>query len=51
MLSEVLRLLPSAPRHVFACGANPFVNAAVDGTIAVETPASVIRTERYGGTS
>jgi ferredoxin-NADP reductase len=50
MMAEVLRRLPSGPRHVFACGTNPFVNAAVDGAIAAGTPASIIRTERYGDT-
>jgi ferredoxin-NADP reductase len=49
MMAEVLHRLPSAPRQVFACGTNPFVNAAVDGAIAAGTPASIIRTERYGG--
>lgn len=49
MMAEVLRRLPGAPKHVFACGTNPFVNAAVDGAIAAGTPASIIRTERYGG--
>src|SRR5262245_34767502 len=48
MMTEVLRRLPGAPRHVFACGTNPFVNAAVDGVVAAGTPASIIRTERYG---
>jgi len=48
MMAEVLRRLPSSPRHVFTCGTNPFVNAAVDGAIAAGTPASIIRTERYG---
>jgi ferredoxin-NADP reductase len=48
MMAEVLHNLPSSPRHVFVCGTNPFVNAAVDGAIAAGTPASIIRTERYG---
>ena len=48
MMAEVLRRLPGAPRHVFACGTNSFVNAAVDGAVAAGTPASIIRTERYG---
>jgi ferredoxin-NADP reductase len=48
MMAEVLSRLPSSPRHIFACGTNPFVNAAVDGAIAARTPASIIRTERYG---
>jgi len=48
MMAEILRRLPSSPRHVFVCGTNPFVNAAVDGATAAGTPASIIRTERYG---
>jgi len=48
MMAEVLRRLPGAPRHVFACGTNSFVSAAVDGAVAAGTPASIIRTERYG---
>jgi ferredoxin-NADP reductase len=48
MMAEVLRRLPSSPRHVFVCGGNSFVNSAVDGAIAAGTPTSIIRTERYG---
>jgi ferredoxin-NADP reductase len=49
MMAEVLCRLPGPPRHVFVCGTNPFANAAADGAIAAGTPASIIRTERYGG--
>ena len=49
MMADVLHRSPGAPRHVFACGTNAFVNAAVDGAIAAGTPASIIRTERYLG--
>lgn len=49
MMAEVLSRLPAAPRHVFICGSNPFVNAAADGAVAVGVPASLVRTERYGG--
>ena len=48
MMAEVLRRLPTRPRHVFVCGTNLFVNAAVDGAISAGTPACIIRTERYG---
>jgi len=48
MMAEVLRRLPSSPRHVYVCGTNPFVNAVVDGAMAAGTPACIIRTERYG---
>jgi ferredoxin-NADP reductase len=49
MLSEMLRRLPDAPKHVFICGANPFVTAAADGGVAAGLPANRIYTERYGG--
>lgn len=48
IIVDVLRRLPRSPRHVFVCGTNSFVNAAVDGAIAAGIPASIIRTERYG---
>jgi glycine betaine catabolism B len=48
MMAEILLRLPGPPRHVFVCGANSFVNAAVDGATAAGTPPSIIRTERYG---
>jgi ferredoxin-NADP reductase len=48
MMTDVLARLPVAPRHVFICGANAFVNAAADGALEAGVPASVVRTERYG---
>jgi ferredoxin-NADP reductase len=48
MVVETLHLLPSPPKHVFVCGANPFVNAAVSGAVAAGMLPSIIRTERYG---
>jgi ferredoxin-NADP reductase len=48
MMTEVLARLPAAPRHVFICGSNAFVNAAADGALEAGVPASVVRTERYG---
>jgi ferredoxin-NADP reductase len=48
MIAEVLRMLPAAPKFVFVCGSNPFVNAAADAAIASGVPAAAIRTERYG---
>jgi ferredoxin-NADP reductase len=48
MMAETLLRLPGSPRHVFVCGANSFVSAAVDGATAAGTPPSIIRTERYG---
>jgi ferredoxin-NADP reductase len=49
MLAELLARLPEAPKQVFVCGSNPFVEAAAEATLAIGTPAGLIRTERYGG--
>jgi ferredoxin-NADP reductase len=49
MLSDLLARLPRAPKQVFVCGSNPFVEAAAQGTIKAGIPARLIRTERYGG--
>jgi ferredoxin-NADP reductase len=49
MMREVVARLPGAPRHVFVCGANAFVNAAADGVVAAGVPVAGVRTERYGG--
>ena len=49
MLTELLARLPQAPKQVFVCGSNPFVEAAADAAIASGIAASFIRTERYGG--
>jgi ferredoxin-NADP reductase len=49
MLAETVARLPSAPRHVFICGGNTFVNAASDGVLTAGIPAAIVRTERYGG--
>jgi ferredoxin-NADP reductase len=49
MMSEVLARFSLAPKQVFICGSNPFVEAAAQGLIAASIPASIIRTERYGG--
>jgi len=49
VLTEVLPRLPQAPKHVFVCGSNAFVEAAADGAIATGIPRGIIRTERYGG--
>jgi ferredoxin-NADP reductase len=48
MMTEVIKRLPSAPKYVFVCGSNPFVNAAADGIIDAGVPAAIVRTERYG---
>ena len=49
MLAELLARLPQAPKQVFVCGSNAFVEAAADATIAAGIGPGVIRTERYGG--
>ena len=49
MLTELLARLPQAPKQVFVCGSNPFVEAAADAAIATGIAPSLIRTERYGG--
>ncbi len=48
IMTDVLAMLPAAPKHVFICGSNPFVEAAADSVIAAGVPPSTIRTERYG---
>jgi ferredoxin-NADP reductase len=48
MLAEVMPRLGAAPKHVFVCGSNPFVEAASEAAIAAGAPIGSIRTERYG---
>ena len=48
-LKELQARWGQVPRHVFVCGSNRFVEAATDGLQAAGVPASIIRTERYGG--
>lgn len=49
MMLELIARLPEAPRHVFVCGSNAFVNAAANGAVDAGVPAGIVRTERYGG--
>jgi ferredoxin-NADP reductase len=49
MVAELVGRLPGAPRHVFECGGNPFVEAASQGALRAGVDRSLIRTERYGG--
>jgi len=49
MVTELLGRLPAPPKQIFICGSNPFVGAAADAAISAGIPASLIRTERYGG--
>jgi ferredoxin-NADP reductase len=48
MIGDKLARL-GAPRHVFVCGANAFVETAAQSAIAAGVHAKIIRTERYGG--
>lgn len=49
LLGEALARLPSAPRTVFVCGANAFVETAAELLLGLGVSAATIRTERYGG--
>jgi len=49
MLTELLARLREAPKQVFVCGSNPFVEAAAEASLATGIAAALIRTERYGG--
>jgi glycine betaine catabolism B len=48
MVADASARLGVAPKHLFICGSNPFVNAAADGAVAAGIPPGTIRTERYG---
>jgi ferredoxin-NADP reductase len=49
MIEETVAAFATAPKWVFVCGTNAFVNAAADGALASGVPAASILTERYGG--
>ncbi len=49
MMREVIALLPEAPKEVFVCGSNPFVEAVNQSAIAAGIAPAIIRNERYGG--
>jgi len=49
LLCDALASLPGAPKMVYVCGANAFVETAADTLLALDIPPSIIRTERYGG--
>ena len=51
LLRELSTRWGFAPRHVYACGSNAFVEAAAASLVAQRVPAAIIRTERYGGAS
>jgi ferredoxin-NADP reductase len=49
LLREILGRWGRAPRHVFVCGGNAFVEAVTSAMVADGIPAPIIRAERYGG--
>jgi ferredoxin-NADP reductase len=48
-IREILVDWKQAPRHVYVCGANRFVEAVGNGLVAASLAPGIIRTERYGG--
>jgi ferredoxin-NADP reductase len=49
LLGAAAAALGQRPAHVFVCGSNRFVEAAVDGMLAIGIAPGRIRTERFGG--
>jgi ferredoxin-NADP reductase len=49
LLREILARWPHAPRHVYVCGSNAFVEAVTSALVLDGIPAPIIRAERYGG--
>ena len=49
MVQEILTRLQGKPTQVFVCGSNGFVNIATDSALLAGLDASIIKTERYGG--
>jgi ferredoxin-NADP reductase len=48
-LRRLLEEWGETPRQVFVCGANRFVEAVTQHSLANDLPAGIIRTERFGG--
>lgn len=48
IITDTIKTLGAAPKHVFICGSNAFVNVAADRAVEAGIPADIIRTERYG---
>ncbi|MDB4882680.1 MAG: oxidoreductase [Gemmatimonadetes bacterium] len=48
-LREILLRWGAQPKHVYVCGATPFVEAVADALVTEGIAADRIRTERYGG--
>jgi len=51
LLREILAGWQPAPRHVYVCGANDFVEAVTGALVAEALDPRIIRAERYGGTT
>jgi ferredoxin-NADP reductase len=51
LLREILARWDHAPRHVYVCGANAFVEAVTSALVQEALPPRIIRAERYGGTA
>lgn len=49
MVQDIVARLDRKPSLVFVCGSNGFVNIATEGALLAGLPASIIKTERYGG--
>lgn len=49
MVQDIVARLDRKPTLVFVCGSNGFVNIATEGALLAGLPASIIKTERYGG--
>jgi len=51
LLREILTRWDRAPRHVYVCGSNAFVEAVTSALVLEALPPQIIRAERYGGTA
>jgi ferredoxin-NADP reductase len=51
LLREILARWSQAPRHVYVCGSNAFVEAVTGALVQEALPPRIIRAERYGGTA
>jgi ferredoxin-NADP reductase len=51
LLHELLTKWEHAPRSVYVCGSNVFVEAVTSGLVLEDIPPERIRTERFGGKS
>ena len=51
LLREILTQWDRAPRHVYVCGSNAFVEAVTSALVLEALPPQIIRAERYGGTA